>query len=101
MQQVLGFSARFTPAAGDRGCRAGLVNTSQQIGGAIGLAIFSTVATTRTSTMLDCGASSADALTSGFSWVFLGAAFAALAVVCCCCGHELPAPGKRTSPGAA
>ena len=66
----------------EAGLASGLFNTSQQIGGALGVAVFSTVATNRTSELLKQGESQAAALTSGFTlafWVAVG--FAALALV--------------------
>ncbi len=64
---------------GEAGLAGGLINTSQQIGGAVGLAVLGTIAGLRTATLEAGGASTADALTGGFAWLFLGAA--ALAVV--------------------
>ena len=63
---------------GDAGLAGGLVNTSQQIGGAFGLAILASVATARTGALEAAGAPAAQALTAGFSWAFLGAAAFAL-----------------------
>jgi EmrB/QacA subfamily drug resistance transporter len=52
------------------GISSGLLNTSQQIGGALGVAIMATIATTHSETLLEDGKSEAEALTSGFNWAF-------------------------------
>ncbi len=62
--------------AGDAGLASGLLNTSQQIGGALGLAILSTLATSKTTSSLASGADNAQALVDGFHIAYLaGAAF--------------------------
>ena len=67
----------------EAGLASGLINTAQQVGGALGLAILAAVANGRTDSVLASGVRSpAVALTEGFQDAFLvGAGFAVLAAI--------------------
>jgi len=68
--------------ASEAGLASGLINTSQQIGGALGIAALSTIATSQAEDSVLNGAAVPVALVDGFSTAFLvGAVFAALGVV--------------------
>jgi hypothetical protein len=54
----------------EAGLASGLLNTSQQLGGAIGVAIASTIAATHVKTLLARGDATSAALTGGFQWAF-------------------------------
>ncbi|HWJ33351.1 MAG TPA: MFS transporter [Gaiellaceae bacterium] len=87
---ALGMGAVFMPLTliattgledADQGLASGIFNTSQQIGGALGLAVLSTLATSKTAS---AGGSPTHTLVVGFHWAFGAGAvvmIAALAVM--------------------
>jgi EmrB/QacA subfamily drug resistance transporter len=75
----VGFGMSFVPitiaatsgvAAEDSGLASGLLNTTQQVGGSLGLAVLSAVSTSRITSSLEGGSTQAAALTHGFTEAF-------------------------------
>jgi EmrB/QacA subfamily drug resistance transporter len=68
--------------AKEAGLASGLFNTSQQIGGALGIAALSTIATSRTGDAVAAGSALPSALVHGFTGAFVvGAGIAAVGVL--------------------
>jgi EmrB/QacA subfamily drug resistance transporter len=65
----------------EAGLASGLINTSQQLGGAIGVAVASTVVASHVKTLTHQGASPSTALAGGLQWAFWVTGVTALAAV--------------------
>jgi EmrB/QacA subfamily drug resistance transporter len=88
---ALGLGLTFVPATilaetdvgeHEYGLASGLVNATQQIGGALGLGVLTTLATTRTNHLMASHHPVGQALTLGFHIAFLGAAgFVGLGII--------------------
>ena len=82
----------------DAGLASGLVNTTMQVGAAVGLAVLATLSATRTDHLLADGASNAAALTGGYRLALLIGA--ALVVVALAIAATVLQPEDRPAPEA-
>jgi EmrB/QacA subfamily drug resistance transporter len=100
----LGFPSLMTLAMSgatqsDSGLASGLVNTSVQVGGAIGLAVLATLATERTDRLLADGESAASALNSGYHLAYLiGAGLVLVAIAVAVSVLRSPVPEAAAEP---
>ncbi len=85
-----------TPA--DAGLASGLVNTSAQVGGALGLAVLATLSTTHSDGLLKTGTPMAQALTSGYHFAFLIAAGLVVTAIVIAATVVRPASGTAEAP---
>jgi EmrB/QacA subfamily drug resistance transporter len=87
------------------GLAAALLNASQQLGGALGLAIFSAIATSRTDQLLAAHSALPKALTSGFGWALLASSILLLGAAvlgtrtCNTSGQAIGEPGPAQDEG--
>ena len=85
---------------GQAGLASGLVNTSRQVGGGLGLAIIGTLATQESSHLIGLGHSVPSALTDGFRLAFLiGAGCVAAAAIIAFTMVKSPAPAAVAAGG--
>src|SRR5438067_918416 len=92
-----GLALAFIPVsiAALMGVASGLLNTSQQIGGATGVAVVSSVAISRASHLLQTGHAPPEAFTSGYKlafWVLAGFAAAGVALALVLVRSGVPEP---------
>jgi hypothetical protein len=95
MLMTLAMSAA-TP--GDAGLASGLVNTTAQVGGALGLAVLATVSASRTSALTAQHRPVAAALTGGYHLAFWIAFALVLAAIAVAATILRPAPAASPAP---
>jgi len=80
----------------DAGLASGLVNTTAQVGGALGLAVLATLSATRSDRLVSHGEAAASALTSGYHLAFLVAAGLVVAALVVALTVLAPQPRRET-----
>ncbi len=90
--------------AHEAGLASGLINTTQQVGGAIGVAVASSVALSHFNHELSLGVKFPQAFTSGSQWAFwvmAGVSLAGLVATLALIRREELAPAAETAPAVA
>jgi MFS family permease len=88
------YAATAGVAPRDAGLASGLVNTTRQVGGAVGLALLATIAVHQTASALASGSTATEALVDGYGWAFaVGAGIAVAASL-----SALLIPGAQPEP---
>jgi EmrB/QacA subfamily drug resistance transporter len=95
-------SATYAATAGvpprDAGLASGLVNSTRQIGGAVGLALLATIAVHQTTGALAAGSPAAEALVDGYGWAFMVGAGIAVAASLSALLIPGPPPERAAEP---